>query len=74
MTRPTRSGNTEDISKNWARNRVCTMRPTVNEIVPEDCAVTKSVVVDITTRAVEVFSDSDQIANGGNGSNVREKL
>ena len=47
---------------------------TVDEVVSDGSAITQTIVVDITTLAVEVFSDSDQIANGGGCANIREIL
>ena len=47
---------------------------TVDEVVPDGGAVTETVVVDVATGTIEVFSDGNQIANGGRSANVREKL
>jgi len=47
---------------------------TVDEVVSDGGTVAQTVVVDVTTLAVEVFGDSDQIANSGGCANVREIL
>ena len=50
------------------------MELTINQVISDCSSITKSVVVDVTTLAVEVFSDGDQIAYGGSSSNVGEEL
>ena len=47
---------------------------TVDEVVSDGGTIAHAVVVDVATLAVEVFSDGDQIANGGGCSDVGEVL
>ena len=47
---------------------------TVDEVISDGGTVTQAVIVDIATLAVEVFGNSDQVANGGGCANVREIL
>ena len=47
---------------------------TVDEVISDGGTVTQTVIVDIATLAVEVFGNSDQVANGGGCANVREIL
>jgi hypothetical protein len=72
MILPTRFGNTEGCDNSGLKrgNR----QLTVNEVVSYCGTVTKTIVIDVATGAIKVFGDGDQIANGGRGTNVREKL
>ena len=47
---------------------------TVDEVVADGGAITQTVVIDIATLAVKVFSDGDQVSNGGSRANIRKKL
>lgn len=47
---------------------------TVDEVVSDGGTVTDTIVIDVTTRAIEVLSDGDQVANGCRGADVREEL
>ena len=47
---------------------------TVDEVVSDGGTVAHAVVIDVATLAVKVFSEGDQVANGGGCADVREVL
>ena len=47
---------------------------TVDEVISDGGTITQTVVVDVATLSIEVFGNSDQVANGGGCSDIREIL
>ena len=50
------------------------MELTINQVISDGSSITKTVVINVATLTVKVFSDGDQIAHGSRSSNVGEKL
>ena len=50
------------------------MELTINQVISDGSSITKTVVINVATLTVKVFSDGDQIAYGSRSSNVGEEL